>query len=315
MKSHLRKDVFSSSFVIISDERGKRPNDYLNPKGTCPFCPGNERLTPKAVYTRENKEGWYIRVVKNKYPAITKGDLKPKKGFFSILPIKGFHEVIIEARDHSKFIYQINHLNEVLEVYAERMKELFRPLYVSYVLLFRNHGINSGASLRHPHSQLITLPFIPLRISDEVKRYNDYYNKYKRCIMCDTIKRESISKKRILYIDRHFCVFAPFASRFNFELWISPLEHQPNYYETKNFSELASVIKYTFEKIHNSITNPSYNIIFHTAPKGKKIFHWHIEILPKISMPAGFEWGSGLYINSISPEKAIAILKKNKRFI
>ncbi|MGC9070254.1 MAG: galactose-1-phosphate uridylyltransferase [Elusimicrobiales bacterium] len=317
MKPHLRKDVFSSAWVILSDERGRRPNDYLNPDTRCPFCYGNESDTPPSVFERKKDGKWYIRVVRNKYPALVdvRRDSLIKEEIFRKHFFSGVHEIIIETPEHDKKIHEIEHLDEILEVFAGRMRKLYSKKGIKYVMLFRNYGKNAGATLRHPHSQIIALPLVPTRILEEKKSFLEYYDRKKRCLMCDVIESEIKIKKRVFYINDSFIAFAPFASRFNFEIWISPLKHIPDYYNEKNFDLLCDVIRKVFSALHNSIAEVSYNIIFHTSPHNFRDFHWHMEILPKLAMPAGFEWGSGFYINSISPEKAVSILVSGKKFI
>lgn len=316
MRPHLRKDVFSSSWVIVSDERGKRPNDYIDSKVICPFCPGNEKETPPSIVEKRRDGRWYIRVVRNKYPALTEENkiVSEPDGMFLKQFVKGHHEVIIETPSHNDKIYEIEHLDEVFEIFAARMDEFYREKGVKYVMLFRNYGRNAGASLKHPHSQIISLPIVPLRVKDEVERFNEYFKKNRRCLMCDVIRSEMELNKRVLFCNSSFIAFAPFASRFNFELWISPLKHSAHFFKSQDFDKLAEIFTFVFESIHCSIKDVSYNIIFHSAPKGCSYFHWHIEILPKLALPAGFEWGSGFYINSIPPEVAVSILKKKQRF-
>ncbi len=317
MKPHLRQDLFSSSWIIINDDRLKRPNDYSNPQTKCPFCYGNEKETPPSVFEKKKGGKWYIRVIRNKYPALVsiKKNSSVKEGIFEKHFFSGIHEVIVETFEHNKKIYEIKHFDEVLGVFAMRMRELYTQRNVKYVMLFRNYGRNAGASLKHPHSQIIALPLEPARIVEERKRFLEYYERKKKCLMCDVIKNEIEIKKRVFYMNRSFIAFAPFASRFNFEMWISPLNHIPNYYDEKEFKLLWDVIKKVFYALHTSISDLSYNIIFHTSPLNCKSFHWHMEILPKLAMPAGFEWGSGFYINSISPETAVSILLSGKRFV
>ncbi len=316
MNSHLRKDLLSKSWVIVSDERSARPNEYIEKKIKCPFCPGNEEETPPQIYSLKNKNSWYIRVIPNKYPALKKETQKAKEseGIFTKNFENGIHEVIVEDQNHTTKLHEISHLDKVVEVYTLRMKELYKFKNSKYVMLFRNYGENAGASLIHPHSQILTLPLLPLRVEDELNHFKQYYRKKRKCILCEIIKNEIKLEKRVIYKNKSFVVFAPFASRFNFELWIVPFKHQQNFFSNKEFSHLADALKYTFSKLHYSIENLSYNMIFHTAPRNETHFHWHIEILPKLAMPAGFEWGSGFYINSISPEKAAEILKSGKKF-
>lgn len=314
MRPHLRKDIFSPSWVIFNDGRGKRPNDYYESNIRCPFCPGNEKDTPPSVSEKRKEGRWYIRVVRNKYPALinTGRILSEKEGIFRKYFFRGIHEVIIETPNHNSRIDEIAHLNEVFEVFAFRMKEIYNLKDIKYVMLFKNYGRNAGASLKHPHSQIIGLPIEPVRISDEKNRFYEYYSKYKKCLMCAVIENEIRTKKRVFEINDKYIAFAPFASRFNFEIWISPLQHLENFYDEKDFGSLSDIVRKVFNVFHSSIKDLSYNIVFHTAPRRCSCFHWHIEILPKLAMPAGFEWGSGFYINSVSPEKAVLMLKNRK---
>ncbi len=315
MNSHLRKDILSSNWVIVSNDREFRPNEY-RAKIKCPFCPGNEKETPPAICELKDLKGWYIRVVPNKYPALTleNKNFQESEGLNKKFYVKGHHEVIIEDRNHFKKINEIKHLDKVLEIYALRMKELYSLKNVKYVMLFRNYGQNAGASLIHPHSQIISMPLLPLRVSDELKHFKTYHLKNKKCAMCDILSDEKKFKKRIIFENSHFVAFAPFASRFNFEIWVSPVNHEPDFYKETEFKKLSEALKNVFSKLHYSIKDLSYNMIIHTAPSGEKKFHWHIEILPKIAMPAGFEWGSGFYINSLSPERISEILNKGIKF-
>lgn len=313
MKPHLRKDPFSPVWVIINDERQKRPNDYVDSNIICPFCPGNEKETPPSVFEKKKGNEWYIRVVENKYPAVLKNvkNLSYKEGIFTKYFFNGRHEVIIETPLHNARIYEIEHLNEVLNVFKLRMKKLYDLKGIEYVMLFRNYGINAGASLKHPHSQIVALPFVPVRVMDEVEKFKLHFEKENRCLMCDVINCELKLNKRIIFSNKYFLVFAPFASRFNFEMWVAPIDHSPNFYDEEKFVHLAEALKLVFKKLHLIVPDISYNIIFHTAPKSNNFFHWHIEILPKLAMPAGFEWGSGFYINSISPEEVSILFKKS----
>ncbi|MCW1309823.1 MAG: DUF4931 domain-containing protein, partial [Candidatus Nanoarchaeia archaeon] len=235
------------------------------------------------------------------------------EGIFTKYFFNGRHEVIIETSSHDAKIYEIDHLDEVLVVFKDRMKELYKITGIEYVMLFRNYGINAGASLKHPHSQIVALPFVPVRVMDEVENFKLHFEKENRCLMCDVINTELKLNKRIIFLNRSFVVFAPFASRFNFEMWIAPINHSPNFYDEKKFIDLAEILKFVFKRLHSIISDISYNIIFHTAPKFSNFFHWHIEILPKLAMPAGFEWGSGFYINSISPENVANLIRNNRR--
>lgn len=317
MKPHFRKDIFSSNWVIISDERMLRPNDYRNKNIKCPFCPGNESQTPPEIVSIKKNGIWTLRVVPNRYPALVynKNNYLKKEGVNEKYYFKGIHEVIIEDRVHNRKIFQIKHYDEVLKIYANRIEEIYKTNGIEYVMLFRNYGINAGASLRHPHSQIVGLGIVPFRVLDEINHFKSYFDKNKRCPMCDTINNEIIDKKRVVSMSNNYIAFAPFASRFNFEIWIAPLNHIPCFTIKEDFISLKEIIFDVFKKLDRVIDDLSYNMIFHiSSVKKVDSFHWHIEILPKLAMPAGFEWGSGMYINSISPETCVNYLRTGKKF-
>jgi UDPglucose--hexose-1-phosphate uridylyltransferase len=315
MRPHFRKDILSSNWVIVSDLRSKRPNDYKDHNVKCPFCPGNEDETPPSIFSFPDEKKWILRVVPNKYPAVEfyNDEFFENEGIYKKEYLNGVHEIVIESPKHNLKIYQIKHYDKVLFIFAERIKELYKLNGVKHVIVFRNYGAKAGASLRHPHSQIIALPLLPVRIEDELTHFLKYKSGNKKCLVCDIIKNEIEINKRVLFRTKNFIAFNPFASRFNFEVMIAPINHEMHYWKEKNFEELKEVLDFVFIRLDKCIDDLSYNLVIHTAPYNCKDFHWHIEILPKLAMPAGFEWGSGFFINSISPEKACEILKKGKR--
>lgn len=317
MSPHLRKDPFSPNWIIFSNNRNARPNDY-RAKIKCPFCPENEYLTPPEILSIKKNKKWIIRVVPNKYPALTYNteNYTEHLGLYNLYHYRGAHEVLIESPEHNKNIEDIKHLDKIFEVFSKRIHDLYKLKGIKYVMVFRNYGENAGASLKHPHSQIIALPLLPLRLKHKLNHFVNYYSKNKRCLMCDIVKFEKKQRERVIFENKSFIAITPFASRFNFELWIIPKKHITAYTDFNNYRELSQIFRKVMRKLRNSIKNLSYNLIIHTSPANtrKEHFHWHIEILPKLAMTAGFEWGSGFYINTITPELAATILKKNKKF-
>lgn len=318
----LRKNTINSSYVIISSERGLRPNDYKNKNQRCPFCPGNEEDTPPEIFSAKDENGnWKIRVVSNKYPALVKMAKVRKKlnSIYEQISGSGIHEVVIETPEHNKKIEDLSckDISEIFKVYAMRISALKKE-DVKQVMVFKNYGMYAGASLKHPHSQIIALPVLSDRLQKEIENSQKYFNQKKRCPHCDIIEIEKKHKERIVCENENFIAFEPFASRFCFETWIMPKRHSINFEEdTEIFDSLALIFKDVMQKLSYSIKDLSYNIIIQSAPKNlknKKIFHWRIEILPKLAMMAGFEWGSGFYINSISPEEAARILREKIKY-
>jgi len=334
--TELRKDPIIDNWVIISTERGRRPLDYTiktegKKKDSCVFCEGNEGETPPEVFafrkkgTTENKPGWKVRVIPNKYPALQmeeKGIIVEEAGMLKKMDGSGVHEVIIETPYHQKDFddLSVDNIVLILKTYRERYLYLSKDKRIKYILIFKNYGIDGGASLEHPHSQLIATPIIPQRIKEELKGAKEYFDLNGRCIFCDYIKQEIESKDRLIRETEKFVVISPFAARFPFEIWILPKYHSA-YYEKINDDDilsLARIMKETLFKIKKKLNNPSYNFVIHTAPSKEfsareqdldKKYHWHIEIIPRLTKIAGFEWGTGFYINTTSPEEAARILR------
>ncbi len=335
--TELRKDPIIDNWVVISTGRSRRPFDYKikaeeKGKDNCIFCKGNESETPPEIFafrekgTTENKPGWKVRVVPNKYPALKmedKGTILEEAGMFKKMSGSGVHEVIIETPHHQKDFdkLSVDDIVLILKTYQQRYLDLSKDKRIKYILIFKNFGINGGASLEHPHSQLIGTPIIPQRIKEELKGAEDYFDLNRRCIFCDYIKQEIESKNRLIKEIEKYVVISPFAARFPFETWILPKYHYA-FYEKTNDDDifcLAEVIKDIISRIKKKLNNPPYNFLIHTAPSIEfssreewtdmnKKYHWHIEIIPRLTKIAGFEWGTGFYINTTSPEEATRIL-------
>jgi len=334
--TELRKDPIIDNWVIISTERGRRPLDYKikieeKKKDSCVFCEGNEGKTPPEIFTfrkkgtRKNSPGWKVRVVTNKYPALKMEEREAaleKAGMFWKMDGLGVHEVIIETPHHHKDFdnLSIGNIVLILKTYRQRYLDLSKDKRIKYILIFKNYGIDGGASLEHPHSQLIGTPIIPRRIKEELKGTKEYFDLKGRCIFCDYIKQEIKSKDRLIKETEKYVAISPFAARFPFETWILPKCHSARYEEISDndILSLARIMKEILSKIKKKLNNPPYNFIIHTAPSKEfstrewlnldKKYHWHIEIIPRLTKIAGFEWGTGFYINTTSPEEAARIL-------
>ncbi len=326
----LRKDPITGRWVIISIDRAKRPFDWSkeNEKmsgGTCPFCPGNEGCTPPEVHalrpggSSANTSGWTVRVVSNKYPALQiEGDLNRRgEGIYDMMRGIGAHEVIIESPDHFMSLadFSIEHTRDILWVLRDRICDLKKDRRFMYILAYKNYGKAAGASLEHPHIQLVATPIVPKRVQEELEGARRFYEFKERCIFCDIIRQELHSSKRVVIVDPRFIVIEPFAPRFPYETWLMPIQHQSRY-ENMSYEEtrdLAKVLKQVLLRLNATLDNPPYNFIIHTSPQTEIEFpeyHWHIEIIPKLTKVAGFEWGSGFYINSQPPEEAAKKLRE-----
>lgn len=325
----LRKDPVLSRWVIISTERAKRPHDYkkeAEPKGggKCPFCPGNEQMTPPEItaYREEgsqpNSPGWFLRVVSNRFPALmVEGELmREGEGMYDKMTGVGAHEVIIETPNHLDTLSTIStaQFESVIWAYKERTSDLKRDDRMKYVLVFKNHGYRAGASLEHAHSQLIALPIVPKTVMEELSGSKDYYNYKERCIFCDIIRQEMREGVRVVAENTEFLVICPFAARFPFEMWVMPKQHQSAFedIEASEVASLAQIFSDVLKRLRVGLDDPAYNFFLHNSPFTDSKFphyHWHFEIVPRITRMAGFERGTGFYINPTPPEDSAKFLR------
>ncbi len=325
----IRKDPVFGRWVIIASERGLRPNEFRAPAGgaqayACPFCAGNEESTPPTIYSLPAEGGgWRLRVVRNKYPALEAGGSSENRheGIYDRMDGLGIHEVIIETPDHDRRLEDMpaEAVADVVRTFVQRVKELKQDPGIKYVMIFKNHGRNAGASLLHPHSQIVGMPMAPLRVLQEIDGAAQYFRERGTCVFCDIVKTELAFKKRVVSENAEFLAVTPYASRFSFETWILPRAHS-SHFETLTGGAalaLAETLKTVLGKLTASLADLSYNLIFHTMPVQDAEaghYHWHIEIMPKLSHVAGFEWGTGFYINTVSPEDAAEILNAGRKF-
>lgn len=327
--SELRKDPITGRWVIIATERNKRPKEYATLRGEsrpgiCPFCPGNESMTPGEVLRFSPSGGgplaedWWVRVVPNKYPAlVSEGEATRRaEGMYDLIHGVGAHEVIIETQDHQAPLGSLGkaHMREVLWAYRARIEEHSRDPRIGYVLIFKNHGPAAGASLEHPHTQLIATPIVPIRVREEMRGAENYHEYKDRCVFCDMIGQEERKPLRVVEESNHFVAMNPYASRFPFETWILPRSHSSHFDSAApgEIDDLADVLRRTLGRIWNALEDPPFNFMLHVAPPGNPglaYYHWHIEIIPKLTTIAGFEWGSGFFINPTPPEEACRYLR------
>lgn len=338
--AELRRDPITGRWVIIATGRSKRPSSYhaeKDPSYTksekCPFCEGHENMTPPEVYavrgaySKPDAPTWKVRVVPNKYPAL---DMKAaferlSEGFFDGMQGYGAHEVVIETPDHRKEANEQSpeEIKGWIQALRERVKFLYNEKQFKYVLIFKNKGRAAGASLSHPHHQLIATPVTPKRVKEELVGASEYFKANARCVFCDIIKEELAAKKRVVCENNDYIAFCPYASRFPFETWILPKEHCIDFYDERiEDHALAVIMKETLQRLGKTIGEPEYNYIVHAAPNRipqegywttiEQDYHWHIELFPRLIKTAGFEWGSGFYINPTPPEDAAKFMREIK---
>jgi UDPglucose--hexose-1-phosphate uridylyltransferase len=325
--SELRKDPVIGRWVIISTERAKRPSDLLvapsKPRGGfCPLCPGNEDKTPPEVFVipgdPSKNSDWALRVVPNKFPALTReGSLQKRSdGMYDTMNGVGVHEVIIETPDHDATFSSMTvaEFTNILLAFKNRLNVLKQEGNLHYIVVFKNCGEPAGSTLEHPHSQLIALPIIPRRVIEKLDGSQAYFAQKRQCVFCDMIQQELDDGRRLVEHNDDFVAFEPFAPRFPFETHILPRRHLPAFEDTDNHTlqAMAEIMRAVFKRINKALGFPPFNFMLHTAPFNKDVdefYHWHLEIIPRLTKVAGFEWGSGFYINPTPPEQAAEALR------
>jgi UDPglucose--hexose-1-phosphate uridylyltransferase len=338
--NEVRKDYLLDRWVVIATERGRRPTDFANKqreqtKGdVCPMCPGNEHMTPPAilVYLKSGKritktmdkgdtrhKNWLIRCVPNLYPAFAPPARKiDQRGIFrdgSLARGIGHHEVLIESpvHDESPADARIPQLMLVIDGYIDRLRELSAKPYVKYVSIFRNHGLEAGASLSHAHSQIIATPFVPTTVGAEMQASQRYRKEHDHCVFCDIAEKEGEGPRLILENSK-FVVFAPYASVQPLEFWIIPKKHAITLldFSQDEVKTLAETLKACLGGLKRLCNDPPYNYGFHLAINrdAGKYYHWHLEVYPKLTIWAGFEKSTGMYINTVAPETSAMEFRK-----
>lgn len=323
----LRKDPVVDRWVIIAPERADRPNALVRPQPerdgeACPFCPGNERMTPPEVLIHTGAgPGWSVRVVPNRYPALrTESQMaRSGDGLFDSMAGVGAHEVVIETAEHGKTLADLPALQieSVLNAWRERMIDLSRDTRLKALIAFKNHGGPAGATLPHAHSQLVALPFVPPALADELRGARRHFDEKERCIFCDILAQELRDKKRLVLETEGMVAIAPYAARSPFETWLLPREHRSSF-ESATGQELrwaADALRTVLRKIDVALDQPAYNLLLHTMPLRESqndFYHWHLELKPVLTLQAGFEWASGCFINPTPPEEAAGFLRQTE---
>ncbi len=338
--NEVRKDYLLDRWVVIATERGRRPTDFAKKEreqaktGVCPMCPGNEHMTPPAVllYLKSGKgirkakdkndfryKNWLIRCVSNLYPAFAPPKEKLTKRQImkssDLAVAVGHHEVLIESPNHDAHPAdaKIPQLIHVINAYIDRLRALSAKPYVQYVSIFRNHGLEAGASLSHAHSQIIATPFIPKIVEDELKASKKFWKQRKKCFFCDVMEKE-LDGPRLILENSRFVVFAPYASVHPLEFWIIPKRHDVTLLglSQAEVETFAKTLKMCLKGLKQLVNDPPYNYGFHLAINmdAHDYYHWHLEVYPKLAIWAGFEKNTGIYINTMTPEVAAESMRK-----
>lgn len=330
----LRRDPLRDIWTIIAPERKGRPGDFpisskraVSGKNACPFCPGSENCTPSELFSIVKDGSWQLRVFPNKFPALmVENEMKKQyHGYYDIMSGVGAHEVIVPTSEHSLIMseYDADLFHRLFVAAISRAVDLYNDVRVSYISLFQNKGAECGATLYHPHFQILALPVIPKTTSVEVASSMSHYMEKGRCLTCDIIEMEKSDKLRIFSENDYFMAVMPYASTSPFQTEIYPKNHQSRFTAMNDaeITALSSVMEDVYRKLGSALEDPDYNLILYTSPSPSAVkrnikyeniseyYHWHIEIIPHVHNTGGSE-KSGVFINTVPPEEAARALKK-----
>jgi len=324
----IRYNPITSDWVIIATERAKRPHEFIQTdreklivpsyRADCPFCFGNEDHTPDETYRLCNEQGWRVRVVGNKYPALsTEGERQwIRRGFFRTVTGVGHHDVVIEHPNHDATIACMNaeDVLNILRVYRTHYQTLRQDSRVKAIVIFKNHGMEAGTSLEHPHSQIAATPIVPTQFRDRLDMATRFFDTGGECLFCRVLEEELATGERIVAQNADFVAFIPYAALSPFHLWIFPRRHISSFDSTADseLASFASILREVTAKIYYGLGDPAYNFTIRSSPTDEHqtdYFHWYLAIVPRVSRAAGFEMGSGMYINTALPEASAEFLR------
>jgi UDPglucose--hexose-1-phosphate uridylyltransferase len=325
----LRHNILTNQWVIIATERAKRPEEFAKKTKekkvipsfvpSCPFCPGNEKLTPPETFAIPEGSSWRIRVSANKFAALSYEGEKERfvQGIRRTISGVGIHEVIIETPDHSKTTALLtdNHVESIIQAYLNRFNFASADHRVEQVTIFKNHGEAAGTSLEHPHSQMIATPVIPSQLRDRLINSLRHFDEYGECIFCRVLELEQKEGVRIVYETKHFVSLVQFAALTPFSMMIIPRRHMGCFAQINDAeaADLAHNLRVTLAKLYHGLADPDFNYVIRTAPienSGVRYYHWYLSIIPRLTRTAGFELGSGMFINVSLPEENARFLRE-----
>ncbi len=329
-KQELRQNKITQEWVVYSPARSSRPRETTESGNEspplpaydheCPFCAGNEDQLPQIIteHDHPSEKHWQIRVVPNKYPAVTPrgNNSRRRDGFYLSMPGYGKHEVIIESSQHNQKMHRMSkdEIKQILQSYQNRFNHHSKNQKIKIILPFRNHGPNAGTSLRHPHSQLMALGVIPRHVRFREDQARRYFDKWGHCIYCDIIDQEKAAPKRIITEKEHYLSFVPYAAETPYQIWMLPKHHRSNIgnISSEELGELAEVVLDSLGRLHAHLDDLDYNFVIHNSSHPSidlPEHHWFFEIKPRLTSRAGFEIGSGMRVNPSLPEQDAARLR------
>jgi len=328
--SELRYSLVSGDWVVVATERAKRPKDFIKAKekkelpaykDSCPFCPGNEKLTPGETFRLGDEKSWKVRSVFNLYGALSPNTEHGRKLDGINLSMGGFGnaEVLIEHPLHNTIIplMKDEEVENIIQMYKQRYIAMTRVEGIEAIIIFKNHGPMAGTSLEHPHSQMIATPIVPPQVRGRVEKAVHYFDMTGTCVFCKTLEEELKAKKRLVLETDKFVSFLPFAGASPFTIWIFPRRHMAYFahINDEEIKDLAINLKNTLQRLYYGLDNPDFNYTIRSIPvkeRGTEYFHWYISIIPRMTQPAGFELGSGMFINTALPEESAEFLRQVK---
>ena len=327
--SELRQNVITRDWVIIASERARRPDHFLKQekekpllpsfRPDCPFCPGNEEQTDQETFRIGSEKSWQVRSILNRYPALSPVGERVRKvnGIYRSMTGVGIHEVIVEHPSHSMTpaLMNVEEIEQIVTCYRERYKAIKKDPRIEAIIIFKNHGEVAGTSIEHPHSQIAATPIVPTQFRIRVEEAIRYFDDTGECVFCRTLKEELASAERIIVETKHFVAFIPYAAMSPFHLWIFPRRHASSFDEItpEEISDFALNVKTVLFKLYTGLNNPDYNYTIRSITVGETdYFHWYFTLIPRVSKTAGFELGSGIFINTLLPEESAKFLREIK---
>lgn len=332
--NEIRQNKATKQWVIYASTRRMRPHDFRQPQKeeslltldkNCPFCPGNEKMLPNIIMQLPNneKDKWQIRLVPNKFPAlITSGDTyRNSRDIYLVMEGYGRHEVVIESPYHNQDLAKLSEkeIGLIIETYHKRYVELIKEHENMMIIIFRNHGQRAGTSLNHPHSQLIVTGIVPHHIRWREQEAQRYFDEFGCCVYCDILVYEQKNRQRVIFENKSFLAFIPFAAEVPFEIWIIPKKHQADFgfISDEEKSDLSLALKDILSRLYIKLHDPDYNYIINTSARYKARepqLHWYLQIWPRLTTRAGFEIGSGISINPSIPEEDAKFLNEKELY-
>lgn len=324
----IRQNIITGEWVVISTERAKRPSQFARPlpdasaipvhDSNCPFCPGNEALSPGDILRHPLSGTWEQRIISNKFPALTNVGSAQRtiNGIYRSMEATGAHEVLIEHPRHDLILNKmsIHEISDIFRMYRDRYRQIRHQQYIESIIIFRNHGLRAGASLVHPHSQIVATPVTPFQVRMRMELAIRYYDDHGECLFCRTLHDELVDGRRIITDTEHFTAFIPYAALSPFHIWIFPKRHVSSFDDinSNEMSDIAVNLKATLGRLYTALGNPDYNFTIRSSPvrdSRSEYFHWYLAIVPRLNTAAGFELGSGMFISSALPEESAAFLR------